>query len=439
MSKRARVAATDLALLILIAGGCAGSEVGVADATRSGPDAGSTNRPDRGAGARSDGVPSDAPRPGGGLDGGDPEAGFQPDGVPTTANLFLNPFSRLSAHHRPVGKGAIYGIPGSASAPVPGSRGRLDIVTLFRCGATEAGRKYIYRVDPGDPKRAIMQNKDSKNGSKLPYTLRIPNAKLPVKGEDKNVILCFRNGGPAPLCDLFYGFDNVADTARYRREFLLSGTDVGDGLDGQDSGGGASRVRWPGTVLRGHEINNAATALVQHALNCTATRHSHPDNKVAPKAPASRHVLNRDFVWPSSGTDGGAAYPDNQGDIPYGTRLVIRWQDRLLRDSPKLGLTARGKALFDALLYYGVYILDGQGSYDAANNGAVLQLRVDQDVQNVTELDAQLTKILPLLWPVMNPRPRGKKETEVWTDGLPYAGGGGPLDPVMSVNTAWDA
>jgi hypothetical protein len=48
-------------------------------------------------------------------------------------------------------------------------------------------------------------------------------------------------------------------------------------------------------------------------------------------------------------------------------------------------------------------------------------------------------KILPLLWPVRNPRPLDR-ETEIFSaNGLPYAGGGGPLDPSRSVNTAWDA
>ena len=44
-----------------------------------------------------------------------------------------------------------------------------------------------------------------------------------------------------------------------------------------------------------------------------------------------------------------------------------------------------------------------------------------------------------ILWPVRNPRPLDK-ETEIFPgNGLPYAGGAGPLDPAKSVNTAWDA
>ena len=86
-------------------------------------------------------------------------------------------------------------------------------------------------------------------------------------------------------------------------------------------------------------------------------------------------------------------------------------------------------------------MVDGQGQYDAANNGAVMQMRCDQEISASTAADAnaQLAKILPLLWPVRNPRPLDK-ETEIFPgNSLPYAGGGGPLDPTKSLNTAWDA
>ena len=58
--------------------------------------------------------------------------------------------------------------------------------------------------------------------------------------------------------------------------------------------------------------------------------------------------------------------------------------------------------------------------------------------ETAADVNAQLMKILPLLWPLRNPRPLDR-ETEIAADGLPYAGGGGPIDPKQSVNTAWDA
>jgi len=118
---------------------------------------------------------------------------------------------------------------------------------------------------------------------------------------------------------------------------------------------------------------------------------------------------------------------------------VIRAQDFNRRDT--FGLSARGLVIFDTFCYYGMYVVDGQGQYDGANNGVVMQLRCDQEVGDsaAADVNAQLMKILPLLWPVRNPRPLDK-EAEIFPgNGLPYAGGGGPLDPAKSLNTAWDA
>ena len=239
---------------------------------------------------------------------------------------------------------------------------------------------------------------------------------------------------------MFYGFDNRTGTARYSKAWPFQGLDFADGSDSYDPGSGASRMRWPSGVMRGFELNPETPSPIRHRFQCTATRHSKPDNKSSPKAPASRHVLGKTHVWPAYGTDAGADSPTaNLGDIPYGTRLVIRKQDFNRRDT--LGLSPRGLVLFDTFCYYGMYVVDGQGQYDAANNGAVMQMRCDQEISASAAADAnaQLAKILPLLWPVRNPRPLDK-ETEIFPGtSLPYAGGGGPLDPAKSINSAWDA
>ena len=48
-----------------------------------------------------------------------------------------------------------------------------------------------------------------------------------------------------------------------------------------------------------------------------------------------------------------------------------------------------------------------------------------------------LKKLVPLCWPVRSVRPLDR-ETELWTDGMAYASGGGPLYPDTAC-TAWDA
>jgi hypothetical protein len=247
---------------------------------------------------------------------------------------------------------------------------------------------------------------------------------------DDVIQLWSRNGAATDMSDLFFNFENSTSQAKRRYEYPLGGMDVPDGSDSWDRGSSASGLRFPGTVLRGFEINSASPAPIRHALNVTATRHSNEG------APASAHVLGKKRVWPAMFTDGNASDAGyNTGDVPYGTRIFIRWQDRPQRGS--LGLSARGLVLFDTFLYFGCYIVDGQGQHSAG--GGVLQLRLDQDVTSsvVDDLDGQLQKLLPLLYPMRNPRPHNT-ETERHSDGLPYAGGGGPLGS-GSVNTAWDA
>ncbi|MFZ5829709.1 MAG: hypothetical protein ACOY3P_06465, partial [Planctomycetota bacterium] len=361
--------------------------------------------------------------------------------IPAGTDLFHNPYNKYSAHHRPVGVGAEYGVPGTTG---PATRGRIEIVTSIRLSSAPATKKYIHLVKPTDPVRRITHDKSSGGkvgGEGLPIEVRMPEGvPYPTRGEDRNVILWPRDGGTRDLCTMFYGFNNDRGTARYSKAWPFQGVDFADGSDSYDKGSGASRMRWPAGVMRGFEINPENPAPIRHCLQCTATRHSNPDSKSSPKAPPSRHVLGKTFVWPAYGTDGNADSPGrNLGDIPYGTRLVIRKQDFEKRD--QLGLSPRGSVLFDTFCYYGMYIVDGQGQYDAANDGAVMQLRCDQVVSDTAAADVndQLMKILPLLWPLRNPRPLDK-ETEVFPkDGLPYAGGGGPLDTAKSINTAWDA
>ena len=368
-------------------------------------------------------------------------ASAAPPSVPTGHDLFVNPYNKLSAHHRPVGAGAEYGVPGTTGEP---TRGRIAVVTRIALGLAPANKKYIHRVAPTDPLRSITFSGDavgSGGGKGLPITLRMPEGvPYPSTGEDRNVILWPRDGGTADLCTMFYGFDETRNTARYAKSWPFSGLDFTDGSDEFDAGSGASRMRWPAGVLRGFEINAENPSPIRHAFQATATRHSSPDNRKSPKAPPSRHVLGKTYVWPAYGTDSGATNPNaNLGDIPYGTRLVVRRQDFTQKE--KLGLSPRGRVIFDTLCYYGMYLVDGQGQYDAARDGAVIQQRCDHEVSReaADDVNAQLMKILPLLWPVRNPRPLDR-ETEISSkDGLPYAGGGGPLDPRHSVNTAWDA
>jgi hypothetical protein len=368
-----------------------------------------------------------------------------PELKPDLSELYRNPFNYLSAHHRPIGAGVEYGVPGGTLAPrnatpdyapagAPNSRGRLAVVGTFRLSNAVGNQKVLLWVRPEDPFRMIAPTPGT-SGANLPTPapgLRFPAhspVKLPNDG-DGEVGLYPRNGGALDLIDVFFQFRDAKSTATRRTAYALAITDVWDD-PAVARGIGATGVRWPSGVLRGAEINAPAPAPIRHALNCTATRHS------GRGAPPALHVLSRTMVWPAYSIDTLHADDDNQGDIPYGTVIALRPEDyAMLAARPEL--TARQRALLDVFRYYGCRIVDGQGQ--VVDGKAVLQLRTDGELADDVkgEVNAMLQAMLPFLYPIRNPRPHAM-ETEIWKDdGLPYVGGGGPID-AKSVNDAWDA
>jgi len=348
-----------------------------------------------------------------------------------------NPFNKLSAHHRPIGTGAVAGVPGGTDNPraahpsygEPGpvdEQGTLANVTTFRAGDTAQGRKYIHEVSTGDPFRSVGITGEASVRLRMPSDAEYPA----TDGDD--VVVLWPHNGTGDLVDLFQQFvDGSPAHAAHHRNYLLSGTDLGDDSDAGDHGTSASLLRFPGTVLRWFEINPTNPAPIRHALDVTATR----------KGPRHAHVLGKTMVWPAYGRDKSAGAADeNLGNIPYGTRVFIRPRDYWRREH--LRLSERGKVLFDTFCYYGFYVVDGQGEV-ASDGGGVLQLRIDSEVTKdvAKSLQDDLTAMLPYLYPMRNPRSH-VEESEL-RDGLPYAGGGGPLATnavgAGSINNAFDA
>jgi hypothetical protein len=365
------------------------------------------------------------------------------------AELLRNPFNKLSAHHRPVGRGlpgkdavnnpdAYYGIPGTTG---PATRGRMAIVTSVTLQGP-VGLKFMRQVSPSDPYWTINKAANSLPGPKpppnLPFTLCMPTTG-PYPPEmatpmDCNIFLYPRDGLDHDVGDLFNQFRYYDRQAQHHYAYGLVGLDHVGLPDGGGRGTSASKVRWPSSLLLCEEMAPADPAPIRHCLNVLATRKN---------SNGAAHVVGKNRVWPTYGVDSGASNADqNLGDIPYGTRFVIRWQDGNLRDS--LALTARGKVLFDCLLYYGFYVLDGS-TETGPNGGGKIGFRTDQaPTANgdwpwalKQEVAGALKKLVPLCWPVRSVRPDGF-ETEIHSDGLPYGSGGGPLGP-GSVNSAWDA
>ena len=388
----------------------------------------------------------------------------------SSVDLFLNPFDKDSAHHRPLGANVTYGIPpGTLNAKVAnptydagvlGSRGRLALVRTFRVGSTKQGQKYLHRVTASHPSREIEWHTDAFGGGTgdgLPITLKMPapGPSSPYSDDpsgDNEVLLYPRNGTATDLVDVFpqFNYDSRKGTvgvasARARDTYPIGGRDVRNLYNDPNTataawGPGAIDWRHPGGFLRGHEVDLTGATPIRHLLNATATRHSRQG------AAPTQHVLSKRMAYPAWETDRPMPSGDNLGDIPYGTIIAVRWEDRDLRDSTTanpvrgvaLNLTPFGKQLFDTFLYFGCCLCDGQGQI--VDDAPVLQLRVDwalaRDTAKEAAVEAALAKLLPHLWPVFNPR-RHTGETERHSDGLCYVGGGGPLGP-GSINNAWD-
>jgi len=433
----------------------------------------------------------DAPTPA--VDAPSPDATPVADGSVET-DLFRNPFDRLSTHHRPVGAGATYGIPPSIlkrdlddpaveySPGRPGSRGRLAIVKDFRITGSTSTLKLLWQYQSTWSEHTTEWQEigtapdtdeyGGGSGKNLPVTIMMPapsQAPYPPDFGDNEI---FTFGGDRDRPTLAYVFAqymltprNPAILARGNRSaravqiYPLDGPDVQSSASSPgDWGPGAIDWRHPGGFLRRDELDLDNPRPIRHVLNLTATRHD------GEGAVAVEHILSRTVTYPAWNTDSnaeesrliaGVPHPNNQGDIPYGTRIVIRKEDRILRDSTTanpvpspvdgrvyaLDLSPIGKRLFDAFVYYGAIICDGQGQH--VDGGGVLQLRVEEGPVVTSSagreaVNRQLKKLIPLLWPIFNVRTHFS-ETEIFAgDGLPYVGGGGPLDPDESVNTAYD-
>jgi hypothetical protein len=355
-----------------------------------------------------------------------------PPPKPIPVDLFLEPFSADSAHRTRIGAGVEYGIPpGTLNAKVAkpeydagrkGERGRLALVKTFRCGATAQGRKHLIRMSPTDPSRRVVWHRNGGAGTGLPCTLRMPPFArgLYPSGDGDNSLLLYD-----PAADRVYQLNQFEwgdgeCKARAVTSYSLAGRDVRHRFDDPGEWGpGAIDWRHPAGFLRGREVDLTGAVKIRHTLNITATRHS------GAGARADQHILSKRMAFPAWETDRPMPADYNLGDLPYGTILAIRWQDRGLRET--LGLSPFGKILFDTFLEHGGCLCDGQGQI--VDSAPVLQLRVDAelalDAAKVKAVDETLAKLLPHLWPVFNPR-RHDGEDQFGPDGVAYVGGGGP-------------
>ncbi|MEY5098733.1 MAG: hypothetical protein RJA36_1452 [Pseudomonadota bacterium] len=399
-------------------------------------------------------------------------------------SLFRNPFNRWSAHHRPIGAGVQFGIPDSVTAanigstnPAhytggdPGGRGRLGTLPIkLDLEDSKVGTKYYWECVAGRITTTAIKFYRTVAGKEVlqeTVNVGVPDPgrfafypEVPAGSKQDFQVLFYRKGaGTADMLQTIRGFNFAESRGIYpMKEWPLGGMDAPEPGSPGDTGTSASRMRWPMGFLRGFEINdNSILTPIGHCLQASVARQYKRSDGTG--APPATQVLGRRNVWPSYGQDDSADSDpdDNNGDIPYGALLTLKTADYNSIMAALPASNNRGRRIVDAIYFYGIYVVDGNGSQNS------IQLRVDANVgyepdPTVTtgarpgckpltgvrdNINAALALCQSKLWPVYNPQTYGTTPTirQVWTDGLPYVGGGGPRDPLrpeMSKNTAYD-
>lgn len=417
---------------------------------------------------------------------------------PPTTDLYLNPFNKRSATHRPVGAGAIHYIKGGVDivdwnagrrstyqpdGALNDMSGLRDRIGDFILGSSEQGRKFQYLVDPADP-FVTWNDIDSTETVRM----RTPNLQL-TRGGPLRYIPRFTGGdfenGFAPVDGItspymmqrFTDCDYEAKSYKSNNRYDLLLT---DNAETAGPGTGGSNLKWPGMTLRGHDINDPNPGPINHAFNVAVTRHDNvlldaPPEGIGRRAPEA-HILNNDILWPASRVDSSVNPASsawninvgpfqNQGILPYGTLLVVRPQDRDELRALIGSSNLRGLRMLDAMIYYGCYTVDGHGQWvrreeDGRIQG-VLQMRVDglvgqdefgRSIPNVVnQVNAALRAMIPFLYVVGNRLLHANLRAEDSPSGLPYHGGSKLLPsgqrqwvldnnfPLRSLNNAYDA
>lgn len=358
---------------------------------------------------------------------------------PRSADWFYNPFSRDSAHHRPIGTGAIY-----AAADNPavvefqrGSGFNINVgYTPWGCG--------IWEAKPTDPlfTVAFSHGDDGSRSTEFPVTCRLPLDMVMLQKRNKS----------GNFDGVLVVYDRAADTIHHFRQFnwntekptpaakptasahkTWSIRGLGHGVKlGEPVGTSASGVAAMFGILRGWEVK-AAGHPIGHALQMVLP--SRPDEPFM--------MLGREVWWPAVTMD-GFSYRQaecNVGHIAYGSLWAIPPVEKGGPDLTKLGLSEVGLRLAECIRDYGIYVVD---------TGNSPSLRADQDFDETlrNQLRAQCALFYKHIRLVANSvpetgkvrfnvgdsrtHPTGGGATQLVPGEFP-AGGGQPLAPIRAV------
>ena len=318
-------------------------------------------------------------------------------------NLFLNPYGKASAHHRPIGSGARF-----ASNTDAATRDWLKSTHLNVNVGAPWGTS-LTETDGGDPIRVIRGQARCDNVVGLPVSVRLPREGFRTtiahnsSGCPDGVVVVYDRVTGRPHQLRQYDWNNGQPTAGQYKTWDIRG--LGHGTrPGHREGTSASGVAGMFGVLRGFEINTPGHK-IEHALRLGL-----------PRKPGCKIMLSRNFVLPATSGDSNRTRSGyNTGHIPYGGLLALPPSVNV----NNLGLSEPGRRLAAAIQNYGMYATDGGGCTAGA---------IDAD-QNITsgiksQLRTDIRKIYPLVRLVTNN-----------AMGSAVAGGGSPRAPNCAFNS----
>ncbi len=282
-------------------------------------------------------------------------------------DTFANPFSKASAHHRPIGSGAVFA-----------DRNHPSTVSLLQVGFNNINSDNgwgtnLYLSTPADPLTTVTQAGSYNSG--LPVTLRVP---VGADNSDKTDSVVVVVDGATGIAHQFYQWRWNAGkpTAGVHRAWDTKGPGHGASRTGTSASGVAGMFG----LLRGHEVNTPGCK-IEHALQLALDA----------KGTLAMMIANR-FVWPAVSTDGFCRDPRLcRGSIPYGALFALSSAIAIAR----LGLSEPGRRLAVALQNYGIYVVD---------NSLGPTIRGDQHIDPKIRLAMlkDMKKLYPLLRMVLN-------------------------------------
>jgi hypothetical protein len=287
-------------------------------------------------------------------------------------DTFANPFSRESAHHRPIGGGAVFatGNHPSTISLLKGGFGNIN--------SNNGWGINVYESTSADPLLTVS-HAGPYNKIGVPVTLRVPQNADNLLTTDATVVI--HDTISNTTHEFYYWrWNNGEPTAGIHRQWdtkALGHSQPG----GPRVGTSASGVAGMFGLLRGHEVNTPGYK-IEHAVQISLSHN---------KGSCGMQLQNT-VVWPAASTDWYCKTdPDLcSGNIPYGALLALP-----SADIAGLGLSEPGERLAEALQNYGAYVVDGS---------ECPTLRGDQDINAgiLQTLKQDMRKIYPLLRMVLN-------------------------------------